>query len=240
MGPGRGDRAPGPEERCRPMSQPFNVQDAIRQSSTDVDIDELTRRGLRKVKVLDKATVLRLIEEAVNRVVEERLQAATAQEREQIQAEAKQEFQRLVKERQEEMQAQVDHQVEEYQLRIKQLESQVQQGAVPGAAAIDQNMLSAMIKEAVADAAPAGGGGGGDLAALQKSIESLSKKVGSASGGREAVEVPDEESLQKLFSRDLSSNVAESNISNVEVKNAKANGVNKNLAKLRSLKKGSE
>jgi len=217
----------------------MSVHDAIRQSATDVDIDELTRRGLRKVKVLDKATVFRLIDEAVNRVVEERLAEATAQERAQLQSEAKEEFQRLVRQKQQELQQQVDQQVEEYQIRIRELETQVQQGAVPGAAAIDREMLSAMIREAVAEAAPAGGGGG-DLAALQKSIESLTKKVGSASGGCEAVEVPDEEALQRLFSRDVSSGVGESNISNVEVKNAKANGVNKNLAKLRSLKRESE
>ncbi len=219
------------------MSQPISVQDALRQSATDVDIDELTRRGLRKVKVLDKATVFRLIDEAVNRVVEERLQAATAQERQQIQQQARQEFQHLVKSHQEQMQEQVDHQVEEYQLRIRQLEKQVLDGAVPGAAAMDKEMLAAMIREAVAEATPRGGTTSGDLSALQQSIESLAKKVGSASG-RNVIEAPTEEALTALFARKTDG--VETNISNVEVKNAKANGVNKNLAKLRSLKKGSE
>ena len=55
-----------------------------------------------------------------------------------------------------------------------------------------------------------------------------------------SIEPPSEEALQAFFSRSSSSEQVESNISNVEVKNAKANGVNKNLAKLRSLKQGSE
>jgi len=215
---------------------PLSVQDAIRQSATDVDIDELSRRGLRKVKVLDKETVFRLIDEAVNRVVEERLQAATAQERQQIQQQARQEFQRLVQERQQQVQAEVDQQVAEYQIRIRQLEEQVHKGAIPAAASIDKDMLGAMIREAVAGVAPQGGGG--DLAALQKSIESLAKKVGNASG-RPVVEAPPEETIEQLFSRKDDSSV-ESNINAVEVKNAKAGGVNKHLAKLKSMKKGNE
>jgi replicative DNA helicase len=220
------------------MSQSFSVQDALRQSATDVDIDELTRRGLRKVKVLDKATVFRLIDEAVNRVVEERLQAATQQEREQIQQQARAEFQTLVKQHQSQVQEQLDRTVEEYQLRIKELETQVTEGAVPGATGIDKEMLGAMIREAVAGASPQGEGGGGDLSALQKSIESLSRKV-SAASGKDVVEAPSEEALTALFSRTSDAGV-ETNLTNVEVKNAKAGGVNKNLAKLRSLKKGSE
>jgi hypothetical protein len=216
--------------------QPFSVQDAIRQSATDVDIDELARRGLRKVKVLDKATVFRLIDEAVERVIAERLKEATAQERKQLQTQAKHEFQRLVQERQRQLEEQVNLQVEQYQIRIKQLEQQVQSGAVPGAAAIDKDMLGAMIREAVAEAAPRGGG---DLAALQKSIESLSKKVGSAQG-KSTMDAPSGEALEALFSRESVGSDVESNISNVEVKNAKAHGVNKNLAKLRSLQKPNE
>lgn len=261
------------------MSQPFSVQDAIRQSATDVDLEELSRRGLRKVKVLDKQTVFRLIDEAVNRVVEERLAAATDKEREQIQSEARQEFQRLVKERQVEVdntveqkvqqakaaalaqveqvqaqaraqvdakvQEQVGAQVESYQAKIRELEAQVQKGNVPGTAEVDPLQLSEMIRQAVADAAPvaAPSGGSSELAALAKSIESLSKQVGNSGGGNNssrAVEAPSEEALQAFFSRPSVSDGVESNISNVEVKNAKANGVNKNLAKLRSLKKGSE
>ena len=196
---------------------PLSVQDAIRQSATDVDIDELSRRGLRKVKVLDKETVFRLIDEAVNRVVEERLKAATAQER------------------QTQVQAEVDQQVAEYQIRIRQLEEQVHQGAIPAAASIDKEMLGAMIREAVAGVAPQGGSG--DLLALQKSIESLSKKVGNASG-RATVDAPPEETIEALFSRKTAD--VESNINAVEVKNAKAGNVNKHLAKLKSMKKGSE
>jgi hypothetical protein len=218
------------------MNQPLSVQDAIRQSATDVDIDELTRRGLRKVKVLDKATVFRLIDEAVERVVAERLKEATADERKKLQTQARAEFQRLVGERQRQLEDQVNLQVEQYQLRIRELEQQVVSGAVPGAAALDKSMLSEMIRAAVAEAAPRGGG---DLAALQKSIESLSKKVGSAQG-RSTMDAPSGEALESLFSRESVGADVESNINNVEVKNAKAQGVNKNLAKLRSLQKGNE
>lgn len=221
------------------MSESFDVQAAIRDSATDVDIDELTKRGLRKVKVLDKKTVFRLIDEAVNRVVEERLKAASQEERDQIRQEARQEFDRLVQDRQQEMQQKVEHEIEEYRSKIQQLETQVASGAVPGAANVDRDQLAAMIREAVAGAG-GGGGGGGEMAALQKSIESLAKKVGSASGGREALDEPDEAALTQLFSRNVDRDVGESNISNVEVKNAKAGGVNKNLAKLKSMKKGSE
>jgi hypothetical protein len=245
------------------MSKPLSVQDVIRQSATDVGIDELSRRGCRKVKVLDKQTVFRLIDEAVNRVVEERLAAATAQEREQIRAEARSEFQRLVKERQEQLEERVqrevsaateearahaDQQVQEYQERLAQLESQVgqevEEGRVPGASAIDPELLGSMIREAVAQAAPTSTGPSADLAALQQSIEALSRKVSAGGPGgsssSSSIEPPSEEALQAFFSRSSSSEQVESNISNVEVKNAKANGVNKNLAKLRSLKQGSE
>ena len=239
------------------MTEPLSVQDAIRQSATDVDLDELSRRGLRKVKVLDKQTVFRLIDEAVNRVVEERLAAATAQEREQIQAEARGEFQRLVKERQQQLDERVEQkvqaataeatqaasrQVQEYQARIAELEAQVAKGNVPGASGVDPEVLGAMIRDAVAQAAPAQSApAGGELAALQQSIESLANKVhASGGGGSKGIEAPSEDALQAFFSRASSSDDVESNINNVEVKNAKAGGVNKNLAKLRSLKKGSE
>jgi len=200
----------------------------------------------------------------VNRVVEERLAAATAQEREQIRAEARSEFQRLVKERQEQLEERVqrevsaateearahaDQQVQEYQERLAQLESQVgqevEEGRVPGASAIDPELLGSMIREAVvAQAAPTSTGPSADLAALQQSIEALSRKVSAGGPGgsssSSSIEPPSEEALQAFFSRSSSSEQVESNISNVEVKNAKANGVNKNLAKLRSLKQGSE
>ena len=268
------------------MSQPLSVQDAIRQSATDVDLEELSRRGLRKVKVLDKQTVFRLIDEAVNRVVEERLALATDAERQQIQSEARSEFQRLVKERQQEveqtveqkvqaakaaalaqmeqvqaqaraqaeaktraeMAAEVDERVGAYEAKIRELESQVaaqvEKGNVPGTAEVDPIQLGEMIRQAVAEAAPvAPQGGSNEIAALAKSIESLSKKVGNSGGSNsssQSAEAPSEEALQAFFSRSSVSDGVESNISNVEVKNAKANGVNKNLAKLRSLKKGSE
>ncbi len=228
------------------MSQKFSVQDAIRQSATDMEIDELSRRGLRKVKVLDKETVFRLIDEAVERVVEERLELATAHERQQMQQEARQEFQRLVRERHERVQQQVDErveaEVEEYQQRIAELENQVLQGNIPGAASVDPETLGALIRDAVAQAqSQQSNTGNEEIAALQKSIEGLAKSVGTGGGSRsqQPVDAPSEEALQAFFSRNTEGDV-ESNISNVEVKNAKADGVHQNLAKLRSLKKGSE
>ena len=81
------------------MSHTFDVPDALHKRANTVSVDELARRGLRTVKVLDRTTVLRLIDEAVEKVVAEKLGDASEVDHQLIRDEARSEFTRLVKQR---------------------------------------------------------------------------------------------------------------------------------------------
>ena len=51
------------------MDQPFDVRRAIEQSSSKSTLQELAKRGIHRVKVLDESMINKLIGEAVERIV---------------------------------------------------------------------------------------------------------------------------------------------------------------------------
>ncbi len=72
----------------------IDIQKVIEQGAKVASLQDLQQKGYQKVKVLDEATILNLITQAVDRVVN----AQTADERERVAAQSRQEFDRLMKE----------------------------------------------------------------------------------------------------------------------------------------------
>ncbi len=233
------------------MSHGFDVNKALRKNVSEVALDELARRGHSTVKVLDGKAVQNLVDEAVARVLSERLEEATQQERQQLRNEARSEFERLVKERRD---REVDQQ-SQFMTRVRELEAENanlreqaekvdQQPQVSG---LDPDQIGSLIRDAIEGARPSeqlNSPAVEQLEALQSSIENLADRVSrGVSGGNvkqhRVVEPPSEEALVALFSQNDGEEV-ESNIKEVKVKKAKATGIEKNLAKLRSLQNETE
>lgn len=233
------------------MSYGFDVNRALRKNVSEVALDELARRGHSKVKVLDGKAVQKLVDEAVARVLSERLEEATQQERLQLRNEARSEFERLVKERRDrevDQQSQFMTRVRELEAENAQLREKVESDEQqPQDSGLDANQIGALIREAIEGTRPSdqlNSPAVEQLEALQSSIENLSDRVSrGVSGGtnqkHRVVEPPSEEALVALFSSNDGEDV-ESNIKEVKVKKAKATGIEKNLAKLRSLQNETE
>ncbi len=231
------------------MSQTFDVPDALQKRANTVSVDELARRGLRTVKVLDRSTVLSLIDEAVEKVVAQRLSELPEVDQDQLREEARSEFSRLVKDRksqQAEQQQQYEQRIQQLRDQAVDLEEQLHEARscpAPVAPAIDTDQLRSVVKAAVEDAgAGAKPTSGDDIEGIKQSIDNLAQCVGnSAQGGgsKKTQDVPSEEALVALFSKESGESI-ENNLDKVEVKNAKAGGVEASLAKLRGLQKETE
>lgn len=231
------------------MSQTFDVPDALQKRANTVTVDELARRGLRTVKVLDRSTVLSLIDEAVEKVVAQRLSELPDVDQDQLREEARSEFSRLVKDRksqQAEQQQQYEQRIQQLRDQAVDLEEQLHEARScppPVAPAIDTDQLRSVVKAAVEDAgAGAKPTSEDDIEGIKQSIDNLAQCVGnSAQGGgsRKTKDVPSEEALVALFSKESGESI-ENNLDKVEVKNAKAGGVEASLAKLRGLQKETE
>lgn len=102
------------------MSSSFDVPEALQKRVSTIAVDDLAKRGMRTVKVLDKAAILSLVDEAVEQVVASRLQNLDTEDRDKIREEAKSQFKKLVAERN-------SHQKEKqqaYEDRIENLRAQ--------------------------------------------------------------------------------------------------------------------
>lgn len=60
----------------------FDIKKALQDSTSDVSVDELQKKGFRQVKVLDKAMILRLIRDSVDRVIASRAEELSKKDRE--------------------------------------------------------------------------------------------------------------------------------------------------------------
>ncbi|MDE0961454.1 MAG: hypothetical protein OSB09_11815, partial [Planctomycetota bacterium] len=226
------------------MSQTFDVPDALQKCANTVSVDELARRGLRTVKVLNRSTVLRLIDEAVERVVAERLNQISDVDHQQIRSEARSEFTRLVKERkseQLEQQKNYEDRIESLRNQAVTLEGQLHEARscpAPATPGIDADQLRSVVKAAVEDAGVGSKESAGEeIEGIRQSIDNLAQRVGTSTqgGGSSKInEAPSEEALVALFSKQTGEKL-ENNLDQVEVKNAKAGGVAASLAKLRGL-----
>ena len=102
------------------MSSAFDVPKAVDKRLSTMAVDELAKRGMRTVKVLDKASIMSLIDEAVETVVADRLAELKADDRERLREEAKTQFKKLVHERN----SRQKEQQEAYEERIENLRAQ--------------------------------------------------------------------------------------------------------------------
>ena len=249
------------------MSSAFDVPKAVDKRLSTMAVEDLAKRGMRTVKVLDKASIMSLIDEAVETVVADRLEELKADDRDRLRQEAKTQFKKLVQERnsrQKEQQNAYEERIENLRAQAVSLEEKLEESErereeitvkvnsqetheavetveVP-ASSLDADQIKNVVREAVAEAkADASAPSETQMNDLKASIEALANKVthSHSAGSTKNVEPPSEEALVALFSKESSENV-ENNLDQVGVKNTKAGGVSANLAKLKNLQKETE
>ncbi|MAJ29280.1 hypothetical protein CBD41_07650 [bacterium TMED181] len=249
------------------MSSSFDVPKAVDKRLSTMAVEDLAKRGMRTVKVLDKASIMSLIDEAVETVVADRLAELKADDRDRLREEAKTQFKKLVQERnsrQKEQQNAYEERIENLRAQAVSLEEKLEQSErerdeitvkvgpeetheavetveVP-ASSLDADQIKDVVREAVAEAkSEATAPSESQMSDLKASIDALVTKVtnGHTAGSTKNVEPPSEEALVALFSRESNENV-ENNLDQVEVKNTKVGGVSANLAKLKNLHKETE
>lgn len=81
------------------MAETLNIQKVINTSTSNVSLDDLSKKGFKQVKVLNQAVITRLIGEAVDRVLADRSKEIGKEEREKVIKEARGQFETLAKKR---------------------------------------------------------------------------------------------------------------------------------------------
>ncbi|HVR74674.1 MAG TPA: hypothetical protein VMT52_10095 [Planctomycetota bacterium] len=81
------------------MTETLNIQKVINTSTSNVSLDDLSKKGFKQVKVLNQAVITRLIGEAVDRVLADRSKEIGKEEREKVIKEARGQFETLAKKR---------------------------------------------------------------------------------------------------------------------------------------------
>ena len=108
--------------------QPFDVRRAIEQSSSKSTLQELAKKGIHRVKVLDESMINKLIGDAVERIISTKTNLLSGEDREKLIKASRQELDRLMKEHQnskdkaelaEQSQAQLASSVENLQNQLK-------------------------------------------------------------------------------------------------------------------------
>src|SRR5262245_16396292 len=90
---------PGSTAARHRMPETLDIQRVISTSTSNVSIDDLSKKGFKQVKVLNQAVITKLIAEAVDRVLLERAKEISRDEREKVIKEAKTQFESLAKQR---------------------------------------------------------------------------------------------------------------------------------------------
>ena len=108
--------------------QPFDVRRAIEQSSSKSTLQELAKKGIHRVKVLDESMINKLIGDAVERIISTKTNLLSSDDRQKLISASRQELDRLMKEHQntkdkaelaEQSQASLAAQVENLQNQVK-------------------------------------------------------------------------------------------------------------------------
>ena len=108
--------------------QPFDVRRAIEQSSSKSTLQELAKKGIHRVKVLDESMINKLIGDAVERIISTKTNLLSSDDRQKLIQASRQELDRLMKEHQstkdkaelaEQSQASLAAQVENLQNQVK-------------------------------------------------------------------------------------------------------------------------
>lgn len=81
------------------MAETLNIQKVINTSTSNVSLEDLSKKGFKQVKVLNQAVITRLIGEAVDRVLADRSKEIGKEEREKVIKEARGQFETLAKKR---------------------------------------------------------------------------------------------------------------------------------------------
>src|SRR2546426_5190938 len=105
------------------MPETLDIQKVISTSTSNVSLDDLTKKGFKQVKVLNQAIITRLISEAVDRVLFERSKEIGKEEREKVIKEAQGQFEMLAKKRLEKERTRIDELEHVNQLLTTELES---------------------------------------------------------------------------------------------------------------------
>jgi hypothetical protein len=80
--------------------QPFDVRRAIEQSSSKSTLQELAKKGIHRVKVLDESMINKLIGDAVERIISTKTNLLSGEDRQKLIQASRQELDRLMKEHQ--------------------------------------------------------------------------------------------------------------------------------------------
>jgi chromosome segregation ATPase len=90
------------------MTETVDIKKVISTSTSNVSLEDLTKKGFKRVKVLNQAVISKLIAEAVDTVLEERSKKISKDEREKVIGEARSHFETLAKERLEKERHRID------------------------------------------------------------------------------------------------------------------------------------
>jgi hypothetical protein len=198
--------------------QPFDVRKAIDQSASKSTLQELAKKGIHRVKVLDEQMIQKLIRDAVENILSMRGGSLSTDEREKVVKQSRQELDRLVKEfsqdkatlstRESDLRAEFAQREREYNKRIQ---DEIQKNAD-----MSQKMAASLETSRTHE---------DELVKkmevlFTKSLEGLNKKLTdlrlrslaggpmAGGGGLEAVELrPSQATIESLFSQELESNV---------------------------------
>ena len=216
--------SPIPEASEMP-EQPFDVKKAIDQSASKSTLQELAKKGIHRVKVLDEQMIQKLIRDAVENVLAARGGSMSAAERDQAVKQSRQELDRLIKDfnstketltadkvalaqKESELRAEFAQREREYNKRIQE---EIQKNAE-----MSQKMASSLENSRTHE---------DELVKkmevlFTKSLEGLNKKLTdlrlralaggpmAGGGGFEGVELrPSQATIESLFSQELESNV---------------------------------
>src|SRR5262245_35205564 len=209
--------------------QPFDVKRAIDQSASKSTLQELAKKGIHRVKVLDEQMIQKLIRDAVENILGARGGTLSGAERDQVVKQSRQELDRLIKEfnqtkdkadglaadkvalaqKESELRAEFAQREREYNKRIQ---DEIQKNAE-----MSQKMASSLENSRSHE---------DELVKkmevlFTKSLEGLNKKLtdlrlralaggpmAGGGGGFEGVELrPSQATIENLFSQELESNV---------------------------------
>ncbi len=242
----------------------LDIKKAIQESTSEVRVADLQKKGFKQVKVLNKAVVTKLIHEAVDRVIASRSEEITQEERRRIVEQTQSRIEDISRQRSQ-VEGTLLEQLESARHRIAELEARANTESVKAKEAEVEELRRKLAdrERQISDLQQGGGAAspvleglmmaivdrfkqeqpvqGGNMSQLQASIEGLADKIsriGAVGGiGGDLSAADKEVVLERLFARD-DQDTMESNVSEVKVKQAKASGVKSTLNKLKALQQG--
>ena len=237
------------------MTETVDIKKVISTSTSNVSLEDLSRKGFKRVKVLNQVVITKLIAEAVDTVLEARSKQISRDERDKVIQEAKGHFEILAKERLEQERHRIESEViglqaelsaktaeiERLTRKVATLQEELDAKGAKSDTALDK--ILTVLNERLQT-----GGQPSDVNKIMLSLDTLSRRlsnIGSGGGGGggfgsgEDPELIKDFVLGALFDKEKGAAV-ESNVSKVKVEQAKAGDVKGALARLKKLQKGGE